>query len=179
MTTYIEVSILVNMHKNTSGFTIVELLVTIVVIAILATISVVAYTGIQDRASDAVISSDLAQISRQMRQFQATEGRLPVAEFASGLGELTEIGINPSKDAYGHHYVSGTEYNLLICSDNSLSPARFVIVAASRSGTVFISNGSTVSEDDRPLGSRSAVCPRYGISNFTNSTWLYRSGWLL
>lgn len=35
---------------KSSGFTIVELLIVIVVIAILATISVVAYTGIQSRA---------------------------------------------------------------------------------------------------------------------------------
>ena len=35
--------------KNT-GFTIVELLIVIVVIAILATVSVVAYTGIRQRA---------------------------------------------------------------------------------------------------------------------------------
>lgn len=40
------------MHKRTklSGFTIVELLIVVVVIAILATISVVAYSGIQDKA---------------------------------------------------------------------------------------------------------------------------------
>lgn len=38
------------MIKSKSGFTIVELLIVIVVIAILATISIVAYTGVQNRA---------------------------------------------------------------------------------------------------------------------------------
>ncbi len=38
------------MKRTVSGFTIVELLVVIVVIGIIATISVVAYNGIQDRA---------------------------------------------------------------------------------------------------------------------------------
>lgn len=38
------------MKKSASGFTIVELLIVIVVIGILATISLVAYNGIQDRA---------------------------------------------------------------------------------------------------------------------------------
>jgi prepilin-type N-terminal cleavage/methylation domain-containing protein len=36
------------MKRTMSGFTIVELLIVIVVIAILAAISVVAYTGIQN-----------------------------------------------------------------------------------------------------------------------------------
>lgn len=38
------------MRKSVSGFTIVELLIVIIVIAILATISVVAYNGVQQRA---------------------------------------------------------------------------------------------------------------------------------
>lgn len=38
------------LSKKQTGFTIVELLIVIVVIAILAAISVVAYTGVQDRA---------------------------------------------------------------------------------------------------------------------------------
>ena len=44
------------------GFTIVELLIVIVVIAVLATISVVAYNGVQDRARQAKISSDIGTI---------------------------------------------------------------------------------------------------------------------
>lgn len=40
------------MRKAVSGFTIVELLIVIVVIAILATISIVTYAGIQTRASN-------------------------------------------------------------------------------------------------------------------------------
>ena len=43
--------------KKQTGFTIVELLIVVVVIAILAAISVVAYTGIQDRAEVAKTAS--------------------------------------------------------------------------------------------------------------------------
>lgn len=59
------------------GFTIVELLIVIVVIAILAAISVVAYTGIQNRAHEATVRSDLSNFQKQMEVFRAIEGRYP------------------------------------------------------------------------------------------------------
>lgn len=43
----------------TSGFTIIELLIVIVIIAILTAITVVVYNGVQDSAAEAVLKSDL------------------------------------------------------------------------------------------------------------------------
>src|SRR5680860_1681667 len=53
-----------------SGFTIVELLVIIVVIGILATLTIIAYTGIQQKAIVASINSDLDNASRSLKLFQ-------------------------------------------------------------------------------------------------------------
>lgn len=50
--------------KQKYGFTIVELLIVIVVIAILAAITIVAYNGIQTQARDSKIKSDLANIEK-------------------------------------------------------------------------------------------------------------------
>lgn len=52
------------MKKTRAGFTIVELLIVIVVIAILAAITVVAYSGIQERARNAKLSADMAQLEK-------------------------------------------------------------------------------------------------------------------
>jgi len=50
-------------HKN-RGFTIVELLIVVVVIAILAAITIVSYNGITQRAKDASVKNDAASASQ-------------------------------------------------------------------------------------------------------------------
>ena len=57
-----------------TGFTIVELLIVIVVIAILAAISVVAYAGIQDRARQARIDSDLVLLEKAVHLARTNTG---------------------------------------------------------------------------------------------------------
>lgn len=60
------------------AFTIVELLVVIVVIGILATITLISYSGIQQKATVASLSSDLYNASIQLDMFQVDNGTLPL-----------------------------------------------------------------------------------------------------
>lgn len=53
------------------GFTIVELLIVIVVIAILAAISIVAFTGIQQRGRDSQRASDVGNITKSLVAYTA------------------------------------------------------------------------------------------------------------
>jgi prepilin-type N-terminal cleavage/methylation domain-containing protein len=64
-------------HSNKRGFTIVELLIVIVVIAILAAISIVAYNGIQDRAKNIRVQSDIKQVATLIEMYYAQEGTYP------------------------------------------------------------------------------------------------------
>ncbi len=66
-----------------TGFTIVELLIVIVVIAILAAISVVAYTGIQNRAAQTAIVSEANQWRKLFEAYKAVNGNYP-SPVASG-----------------------------------------------------------------------------------------------
>ena len=59
------------MQKTTNGFTIVELLIVIVVIAILAAITIVAFNGIQDRARYTALFSETKQASTQLELIKA------------------------------------------------------------------------------------------------------------
>ena len=58
------------MRLTKSGFTIVELLIVIVVIAILAAISIVAYNGIQDRARSSASASSSTQVAKKVKVWQ-------------------------------------------------------------------------------------------------------------
>lgn len=81
---------LMEYQKNNKGFTIVELLIVVVVIAILAAITIVSYNGIQNRARTAAIQADLNTAVKKLHEFRLTNstseqypGTLPATVTAS------------------------------------------------------------------------------------------------
>jgi len=64
-------------HKQYSGFTIVELLIVIVVIAILAAISIVAYNGIQVRARNSQTASAVNAYKKALSLYVIDKGSYP------------------------------------------------------------------------------------------------------
>ena len=59
------------------GFTIVELLIVIVVIAILAAITIVAYNGVQQRARDSQRDQNIQTITKALELYYVDNGRYP------------------------------------------------------------------------------------------------------
>ena len=76
--------------RKTSGFTIVELLIVIVVIGILAAIVIVSYNGIQSRAKLTVASNDLETIKKSMLLYKSSRSELPTP------GDTYTVETNPS-----------------------------------------------------------------------------------
>ena len=74
---------MVNIHRR-EGFTIVELLIVIVVIAILAAISIVSYTGIQQRANNTVTIEATGQLIKAYGLYAAEKGSLPTGSGCIG-----------------------------------------------------------------------------------------------
>ena len=76
--------------KSRQGFTIVELLIVIVVIAILASITIISYNGITKRAKDASIQSTLSQATQkiELAKLNDTGGVYPASMTAAGLDSL-------------------------------------------------------------------------------------------
>jgi len=64
-------------NKQKYGFTIVELLIVIVVIAILAAISIVAYNGIQSRATDGANLSNTNTIAKAIAAYRIDNNDIP------------------------------------------------------------------------------------------------------
>ncbi len=127
-----------------TGFTIVELLIVIVVIAILAAISVVAYTGIQNRAYDSSVSSDLTNLAKQFEiaKINSTTDSYPVND----AGISAAFTFKVSKSAYA---ISPTPVrNIVVCAPSASNAQQFLILAESKSGNQFsIRNGGSVQKD--------------------------------
>jgi len=67
------------MKKATSGFTIVELLIVIVVIGILAAITIVAYNGVQSRGKTSAAHSSAASTAKKAELYNTEVGNYPLA----------------------------------------------------------------------------------------------------
>lgn len=69
------------MHNNTrsSGFTIIELIVVIIVLGILVGITIVSYNGAQGRARDADRRVDVANLVKALEMYYDDNGRYPTA----------------------------------------------------------------------------------------------------
>ena len=64
--------------QSERGFTIVELLIVVVVIAILAAITIVSYNGITRSANASSSKSQAATVAKKLEAYQAENGRYPI-----------------------------------------------------------------------------------------------------
>jgi prepilin-type N-terminal cleavage/methylation domain-containing protein len=121
------------------GFTIVELLVVIVVIGILAAITIVAYSGITNRANTASIQSDLANASQQLKMYYTTYGYYPTAFNGSNCPS------NPTLDtSYCLKFSPGNSYNYNSILTTS-APSTFHLTVTNTSNNISYSITDTTS----------------------------------
>lgn len=113
------------------GFTIVELLIVVVVIAILAAITIVSYNGITARAYTASVQSDMRNALQKLELYRADNGAYPVH---TSNTELAAAKIYITKANY-----STTGGNFLYCVNNGTG--RVALSARGTNGTTYaISN---------------------------------------
>ncbi len=84
------------------GFTIVELLIVVVVIAILAAITIVAFNGIQQRATTAALQSETSQALKKLETYAITnDGAIPPDASTAGLsGDSLSYFVTPVNNTY-------------------------------------------------------------------------------
>lgn len=114
----------INTHSR-PGFTIVELLIVVVVIAILAAITIVAYNGITARTKAAGAASATEQAVKKIAAYAVTNAEeYPPALSAAGVADS-----------------GSTTYQYRV--DNTASPKSYCVTATSSGISYWASNGST------------------------------------
>lgn len=119
------------MQKQTlsRGFTIVELLIVIVVIAILAAITIVAYNGVQKRAMNTARHAELTAWMKTFEAYKATNGAYPSMPnggycLGTGFPNTAGDGVGRCRDIYNsnpsNRYSESTTLNTMIKTISSL-----------------------------------------------------------
>lgn len=158
------------------GFTIIELLVVIVVVTILATIAVVSYRGVQNRANDSEQGADMTALAKSLKLFYTDKGYYPtstqVADKAWALANLPALtaDVYSSKLAGANQTVKAST-NTIATDRVSLAPG-YYLYGSSASYTLdssgnFTSNTSCTSK-----------CPTYVLvyKNATDNVFTYTYG---
>ncbi len=140
-------------NKHDSGFTIVELLIVIVVIAILAAITIVAYNGIQNRSHDTAVRSDIAAFAKKIEMAKIDS---PSNTYPSSLTTVT--GLSFSKGSYGQDNQSR---NLRYCYNSANDSYIFMVM--SKSGNLFKSINGVV--EPTPYAHGYSICNQIGLVN--------------
>lgn len=135
------------------GFTIVELLIVIVIIGILASITIVAYNGIQGRARDSARISDINAIRKALEVYKSFNGEYPdenastweysytdPQNFMSALQPyLGKTPVDPENNAnnfyYYYRYTAGTNFGVTCPADRGAYYVLGVFGLDSSSGT--------------------------------------------
>lgn len=126
-----------SLNQRRHGFTIVELLIVVVVIAILAAITIVAYTGIQNRAKASAAQQSVTQANKKVLAYAITNSdQYPV--------DLTTAGISDGDTSY--------QYSV----NNTSSPKTYCITATNSTFSYYLS--STMSSP------ASGACPGHGAN---------------
>lgn len=138
-----------------SGFTIVELLVVIVVIAILAAITVVSYNGIANRAKAVAAQAEATQAAEKVIIYAATNGD-------SYPDNLTDAGVRTDS--------SDTTFQYSV--NNALNPRVFCVTATVQSISYYYSATNSRSESGNCPGHvASLTCPLGYIRVPGNATY--------
>lgn len=150
--------------NNKQGFTIVELLIVIVVIAILAAITIVAYNGIRQRAVESATNAELQQAAKSLEARKLTNNETYPADWTAAKA----AGVKLSNESSVLYYSNGVSYCLQTTANSKsyyVTSTNTVIATGicTPSGTVtwlplngnandFVAPSNTVTVTDAVLG---------------------------
>lgn len=145
---------MVSLKNKNKGFTIVELLIVIVVIGILATLVIVTFTGIQQKARNSQRQTDINAVDSHVEAFYADKGYYPtVADLNSSTfrsANLKGLDAEALKDpkATSSDIASGaataSQYGYAVTSCTATDPSSDTNQCDSFTLTADLEGGTTV-----------------------------------
>lgn len=172
-------------NKQKSGFTIVELLIVIVVIAILAAITIVAYNGIQQRSQNSKTVTAASAWLKAMQMYKVDNGSWPtIYNVCLGTGyKYGPDGTGTSgvaqcrQDTAGWGIQESTAFNTMLkkyVGESLPTPAFVTAVNTSelwkRGISYYQASGGPLRLDVAYAGSLS-TCPSIGITTTVINVW--------
>ena len=144
-------------YVNKRGFTIVELLIVIVVVAILAAISITAYINVTNRANDSAVLSDASLITKNLELYKVENGKYP--QEASELPENLKI----TKASYATNV-----NNVLYCPNKDTDQYNLALVSKSGKGYWITSDQTTVITSS-VMSETGAICGEVALTGRTTA----------
>jgi len=140
-------------RRTSPGFTIVELLVVIVTIAILAMITIVVYRGVQNRAYDSTVQADLRNAFEKLQLNQADNNNTyPLTSDTTTLQTIfvaTKTSYDTTTNAY------------LYCRSDT--DGALIARSKSKTGYYYSSKGEGTIASGSWTGTGATTCPLAGI----------------
>ena len=153
---------MVSLKNKSKGFTIVELLIVIVVIGILATLVIVTFTGIQQKARDSKRKTDIGAVQAALESYYSSNNTYPtLADLNDSTWRTTNMkGFDPSalQDPKGNAQTlagtaSATQYGYVVSAGSISTPTTCVDTAGASNpctnfkiSAILESDSSTISK---------------------------------
>ena len=166
-------------NSNKHGFTIVELLIVVVVVAILAAITIVAYNGIQQRATNSALQSDLSQVAKKLETYKITNtadtypADLATAGITSGGSGSLSYSYSASSDSYCAQIVKGS--TSFVSSSSSTTPTAGNCTESGLTGWWKLNNNAVDSSPNGNNGVTSATTATTGENGVSANALLFTS----
>lgn len=129
-----------NNKTRGSGFTIVELLIVIVVIAILAAISIVAYNGIQSRGKASAAQSAAGSLAKKLEIYNAINSFYPTtAGTITGTATQNSVTTSATSDWYA---AQGSAFTTTAGTGGSATGVFTGLAGPTDPKSVYYTNGS-------------------------------------
>lgn len=132
------------------GFTIIELLIVIVILGILASITILAFNGIQSRAYDNMVKADISVVQKNLELAKVDLGRYP-----NNHGEMPNLKV--TKTVYD---TAGS--NIYICINKVTDAYAYAVRSKSKKGFVYTNTGMKY---EGPNINETDTCQRAGLTD--------------